>query len=107
MNTDGHGWEPERRHELHGFSLILTAGNEGLTESLRDRIMGKATFENLRGLWKLSWIVVRMNTNLNNKGAKRQSRIPKGFRPPVQGCGGLRGVTLAKGHKKKLALPAR
>jgi hypothetical protein len=32
-------------------------GNEDLTESLRDRIMGKAISENLHGLRIFSWVV--------------------------------------------------
>jgi len=45
-----------------GLSSRPHEGNEDLTESLRDRIMGKPNSENLRGLRKLLWIVVRMDT---------------------------------------------
>ena|SRR5580765_5598866 len=83
MDTD----KGKRQTRIARIFTNLTEGNEAnedLTESLRDRIMGKANSENLRGLRKSSWIVVQMDTDLNPEGSglRKLSRNGKQPFPP-------------------------
>src|SRR5216117_2681469 len=66
MNTDGHGWEGEEDTNFTNEHEFFE-GRERRQENLETEKWGILMPENLRGLRKLLWIVVRMNTDFEQE----------------------------------------